>query len=149
MVNVAITASSAAPVGVMGSRVVEAQALAESARAGAPAVVIDQAEDLRRRLLEQEILVRAEADVEGLAPSRVEAALTSTRAAAHVLETISTAAAGELEQQQWVASHVVRFAARLIDSAQEQLQPPPVGHVSVPLSRPALSVARSATSPSS
>lgn len=109
-------------------------------------MVIDQAEDLRRRLLEQEILVRAEADVEGLAPSRVEAALTSTRAAAHVLETISTAVAGELEQQQWVASHVVRFAARLIDSAQEQLQPPPVGHVSVPLPRPALSVARSPSS---
>ena len=77
---------------------------------------------------------------------RGEAALTSTRAAAHVLETISTAVAGELEQQQWVASHVVRFAARLIDSAQEQLQPPPVGRAA-PLSRSALSVARPATSP--
>lgn len=142
MVSAALTPSAAAP-GVMACRAVEARALVDSARTGTSAVVIDQAEDLRRRLLEQETLVRAEADVDGVAPSRVEAALTSTRAAAHVLETISTAVVGD---QQWVACHVVRFAARLIDSAQEQLQPPPGSRTSVPLPRPALSVAHLATS---
>ena len=94
------------------------------ARAGALSVVIDQAEDLRRRLLEQETLVRAEADVDGVPPARVEAALTSSRAAAHVLGTISTAVEIELEQQRWVAGQVARFAGRLIDAAQHQLQAP-------------------------
>ncbi|MCW4600228.1 hypothetical protein ON003_00325 [Janibacter hoylei] len=86
------------------------------------AVILDQAEDLRRRLLEQETLLRAEADLQGVVPSRVEAALTSTRAAAHALETISSALPGELDQQRWIARHVARFASRLIDAAQEQLQ---------------------------
>lgn len=137
----------AAPIGVMGCRVTEVRALAVTARTGAPAVVIDQAEDLRRRLLEQEILVRAEADVEGVAPARVEAALAATRAAAHVLETISTAVVGELEQQRWAASHVVRFAGRLIDSAQEQVGGPAVSRAPSVPSRSPLRVAHSASSP--
>lgn len=108
----------------MACRSTELGVLAEVARAGALSVVIDQAEDLRRRLLEQETLVRAEADVDGVPPARVEAALTSSRAAAHVLGTISTAVEIELEQQRWVAGQVARFAGRLIDAAQHQLQAP-------------------------
>ena len=110
--------------GVMACRSTELRVLAEVARSGALTVVIDQAEDLRRRLLEQETLVRAEADVDGVPPARVEAALTSTRAAAHVLATISRAREIELDQQRWVAGQVARFAGRLIDAAQHQLQAP-------------------------
>jgi len=108
----------------MACRSRELQALAEVAQSGALTVVIDQAEDLRRRLLEQETLVRAEADMDGVPPARVEAALTSTRAAAHVLATISRAREIELDQQRWVAGQVARFAGRLIDAAQHQLRPP-------------------------
>ena len=129
-------------VGVMACRSTELRVLAEVARSGALMVVIDQAEDLRRRLLEQETLVRAEADVDGVPPARVEAALTSSRAAAHVLGTISTAVEIELEQQRWVAGQVARFAGRLIDAAQHQLQAPAASRGAA-IAGPRLRVARS------
>lgn len=143
------TTPPAAPAGVMGCRSREIRALAETARRGTSSVIIDQAEDLRRRLLEQETLVRAEADLEGVSAVRVEAALTSTRAAAHVLETISTSVAGELEQQRWVASQVVRFAGRLIDSAQAQLHAADMGRAVAPSPRPMLRVGRGPASSTS
>lgn len=125
MVSTAATTPEAALVwfaGVMGCRSCEAKDLVETTREASVEVIIDQAEDLRRRLIEQEALVRAEADLHGVPTSRAEAALTSTRAAAHALETISSAVGAELEQQRWVARHVARFALRLIESAHEQLQ---------------------------
>lgn len=107
--------------GVMGRRVRDVRALALVVREAAPEVVIDQAEDLRRRLLEQELSLRHEAGVSSVPGNRVEAALASTRAAAHVLETISEALSIEIERQDWIATQVVRFATRLIETAAAQL----------------------------
>lgn len=105
----------------MGCRVRDVRALALAVCEAAPEVVIDQAEDLRRRLLEQELMLRYEADLSGVPVNRVEAALASTRAAAHVLETISAALSIEMERQDWIATQVVRFATRLIETAAAQL----------------------------
>lgn len=107
--------------GVMGCRVRDVRALALAVCEAAPEVVIDQAEDLRRRLLEQELMLRYEADLSGVPVNRVEAALASTRAAAHVLEAISAALSIEMERQDWIATQVVRFATRLIETAAAQL----------------------------
>jgi hypothetical protein len=145
VVSAAATTPEASPVsfaGIMGCRSSEATALVETTREASVAVIIDQAEDLRRRLIEQEALVRAEADLHGVPAARVEASLTSTRAAAHALETISGAVGGELEQQRWVARHVARFAVRLIESALEQLQSRGAARVPTGTTRSTLSVSR-------
>lgn len=112
------------PEGALAERVTDVRALAAAVRHERAGVVVDQADDLRRHLIEQEHQVRVEAMTAGVPATRIEAAVTSTRAASHVLETLAGALSSELEDRSG-AAEVVRFASRFLESAQSMLLPSP------------------------
>ncbi len=82
-------------------------------------VLIDRAEDLRRRLLEEDATLRWVARRAGVSWPSVESALVSIRAAAHVLDTISSALAEETDQN--AAGPVIQMAARFMMSAEQMM----------------------------